>query len=70
MSVLGFIQVWWVGTLSFVLFSGISAYLADRDGDLESRRFFARAILASPIWPLVIIVAAWNVLRTLVRWAR
>lgn len=73
------VVVWLAGTVILAYLAGASLlhanacmkyYSSPSPDDVKARRYSARLLLASPIWPLLVIVAAWNVLRTLVRWAR
>ena len=79
MSAAEFIQVWLVGAVLVAFLAGACVlaanaearrYFPPQPGDIEARRFFARIVLASPVWPLLILAAVGYVLRTLVRWAR
>ena len=79
MSTVEIVQVWVTGTVLFATLAGIGVLVTHSDvrrysppspDDVEARRFVARVVLASPLWPVLILAAVGYVLLTLVRWAR
>ena len=79
MSAVELVQVWWVGTWILAGLAGMAVLVINTDvrryspphsEDIAARRFCARILLASPVWPVLILAAIGYVLLTLVRWAR
>lgn len=73
------VVVWLAGTVILAYLAGASLlhanacmkyYSSPSPDDVKARRYFARILLASPIWPLLILAAVGYALLTLVRWAR
>ena len=78
-AVAAWLAVWLAGTVILAYLAGASLlhanacikyYSSPSPDDVKTRRYSARLLLASPIWPLLILAAVWHALRTLVRWAR
>ena len=79
MSDAEFIQTWLVGTAIFAYLAGAGLFHANacmryysppHPDDVKARRYFARVLLASPVWPVLILGGLGYLLLTLVRWAR
>ena len=73
------LAIWLCGTVVVAGIAGmwlaavagdVRRYRPSSPDDVEARRILARVVLASPIWPLLVLLAVGCVLQTLVRWAR